>query len=379
MSQRFSLFGVRLTAARLGVWALSVLALTGLLLTYHHLAVVALGGSASIGPTLITEGTAALGLGILFWGVLPIVMRWPLWEGRRLRRLGLYLAVLVLFSVLHTLWNWGTRNALFPLTGYGEYWYGNMSVRFFMEAPMDVIAFSTMVAAIHGGMRVRMARERELVAARLEHRLSEAKLENLRLQLQPHFLFNALNTVSSVMYRDPEAADRVLERLGDLLRASLDTARGDEVELARELELLEAYLEIMRARFGDRLATELVVPEEALDVRVPSMLLQPLFENAIRHGGLESEGRGHVRLEVTRHAEALELVVEDDGPGAPEGVDPLAHGLGLSATRERVRLLYGEAARFEAGNGPRGGFRVAIRIPAESARDAVGRREEVPA
>ncbi len=349
------------------IWFTVVLSIGLLMFWYHHLAVLAEGGSRTFLRPLITELSAAFGAGVLFLGVRALVRRHPLERATAFRWLPLYLAGLLLYSALHTSSNWALRSLLFPLAGLGRYDYGIMPLRYLMELPIDVIGFTLMVAALHAFRRLRAARRRELAAARLEGALARTRLRNLELQLQPHFLFNALNTVSAVMYDDPEAADEILDGLGELLRASLRSNNGGAVPLTVELDLLEAYLRIVRARFGDRVAVELSVDPRLEGVRIPPLLLQPLVENAVRHGG--AEGRGHVRVGVAvrDRGGVVELEVTDDGPGAPAGIDPLTAGLGLSTTAKRLRLIFGAAAVLEAGNRPAGGFGVRVEIPLREA------------
>jgi LytS/YehU family sensor histidine kinase len=214
-----------------------------------------------------------------------------------------------------------------------------------MELPVQIVGFCITVAVVHGVWKLAEARERELA-------LAKAQLQNLRAQLQPHFLFNALNTISSVMYDDPAAADEMLERLSELLRMSLRTAQSDEVPLASELETLDCYLAIMKARFGEKLNVRIDVDPAVRGATVPSMVLQPLVENAIRHG----EGNVNVTA-AARNGDLVIEVVNDVG----RALSPSGNGVGLTATAERMRLLYGDG-RFEAG--PRGdAFAVRMRIP----------------
>ncbi|HRN53417.1 MAG TPA: histidine kinase, partial [Gemmatimonadaceae bacterium] len=190
------------------------------------------------------------------------------------------------------------------------------------------------------------ATERERTEAELRRSLAEAQLQSLRLQLQPHFLFNALNTVSSAMYDDPARADAMLGRVAELLRASLRTQRGDTVPLAEELEIAQAYVMLQQERFGERLDVRWEVMPELRAASVPVFLLQPLLENAVRHGGVERRGRGRIRVQAAAERGGLRLVVWDDGPGGDGGA---GGGLGLRATAERLRLIYGEAAEWTAG------------------------------
>ena len=305
--------------------------------------------------------TAAFGAGLLYFPLRRLVRRFPPFA--RWRNALLHLGALLAFSVAHTSSNWLSREVLFRLAGFGDYDYGIMPIRYAMELPYDVLVYVGMTAVLVVAGHLAEARQRELRAAQLESSLARAELKNLRLMLEPHFLFNALNTVSATMYDDPRAADEMLDRLAELLRASLKTRETDEVPLAAELELLDAYLAIVRARFGDRLSVELDVAPETRQALVPSMVLQPLVENAIRHGGVERQGRGSIAVRAARRDGRLTLEVSDRGEGAPAGRDPLASGVGLANTAERLRLLYGPDHTFTAGNAPEGGFKVTAVLP----------------
>jgi two-component system LytT family sensor kinase len=208
----------------------------------------------------------------------------------------------------------------------------------------------------------RRYRERELRAAELEKRLAEAKLQALQMQLNPHFLFNALHSISCLMHKDIEAADRMLMRLGDLLRAALSSSNTQEVSLRQELEFLERYLEIEQTRFGDRLTVALDIPSDTLDSQVPNLILQPLVENAIRHGIEPCAKPGRIELGARRAGNTLTLKVCDNGAGLPDH-EPAPEGVGLSNTRARLRELYGEAHRFELLPAPAGGLLAQLTIP----------------
>jgi signal transduction histidine kinase len=208
----------------------------------------------------------------------------------------------------------------------------------------------------------RAAQER----AQLEAQLSRAQFESLKLQLHPHFLFNALNTITALINADAPAAERVVSELSDLLRLSLRSAPEPEVPLERELEVLEHYIGIQRVRFKDRLTVTFDVEPAARRALVPNLILQPLVENAIRHGIAPRAAPGRVAIAAHRAGppgaapDRLELRVRDDGVGAPCGV---REGIGLGNARARLRSLYGSAHHFEAGSPPGGGFLVTIGIP----------------
>jgi two-component sensor histidine kinase len=204
-------------------------------------------------------------------------------------------------------------------------------------------------------------RERELRAIELEKLLAQAKLQALRTQLNPHFLFNSLHSISALMHKNVEAADRMIGRLGELLRAALDNTETQEVPLRQELQFLQRYLELEQIRFGSRLMVEIRAAPETLEARVPNLILQPLVENAIRHG-IEPHARpGRIRLLARRQADELTLELHDNGGGL--AWQSPADGVGLSNTRARLRTLYGQAHVFEFCNPPEGGLLVRLTIP----------------
>ena len=213
----------------------------------------------------------------------------------------------------------------------------------------------------------RRFREGELRSSRLQTQLTRAQLEALKMQLHPHFLFNTLHSISALLHRDPDAADRMIARLGDFLRLTLENSGAQQVSLQKELEFLTCYLEIERVRFQDRLTTSVEVDTAALDAPVPNLILQPIVENALRHGIAQTRGPGRVEISAKRENGALRIRVRDNGPGLATITRPddgLKEGLGLSNTRARLEQLYGAAHRFELENAPGGGLIVTLEIPA---------------
>jgi hypothetical protein len=357
----------------LALWGGSVLSFGLLLFTYRYLEHSAARDPIDFREPLINELSAALGGGLLFFAWRAVLARAPLARTTWRRHTPLYLAVWLAGSVAHTSWNWLLRSLLYPLAGLGAFDYGRMSVRYWMELPADTILSIAMIAGLTVAERVRAARAAELAQERLEARLGAARLEALRLRLQPHFLFNALHAISATMYTDVEAADRMLEHLANLLRASLRAGEGagERVTLATEFALLEDYLALVRVRFEGRLECELEVAPELGDPLVPALLLQPLVENSVRHGGVEERGTGRVHVRAARVGDELELVVEDDGPGpGAAGDSEDGHGLGL--TRERLRLHFGTAGRLTTERGAMGGFLVRLRLPFRRASEERG-------
>ena len=222
------------------------------------------------------------------------------------------------------------------------------------------------IAIIHGILYYRRWQEREQLAAELRARLTEAQLDVLKAQLRPHFLFNTLNSISTLVHTDPDSADRMVVQLADLLRASLETSGKHEIPLAEELALLERYLDIMRARHADRLTVTVRVSPRARRALVPHFILQPLVENAIEHGIARRAGAGHLAIGATDVGDALHIRVADDGCGV-DGADSdramSDEGIGLGNTRLRLYQLYGDAQSLTIEHPADGGTVVTIAIP----------------
>lgn len=226
----------------------------------------------------------------------------------------------------------------------------------------NLLIYWVIVMVTHALDYYRKYRERELRTVELEARLTQARLQALQMQLNPHFLFNTLHAVSALMHKNVDAADRMMTRLSDLLRYALESTSAQEVTLKEELAFLERYLEIEKTRFGDRLTVRMDIAPETLEARVPNLILQPLVENAIRHG-IEPHARpGMIELRARREGSRLVLVVQDNGKGLARDV-PFVEGVGLSNTRARLRQLYGDAHSFELGDAPGGGLCVRLTLP----------------
>lgn len=232
------------------------------------------------------------------------------------------------------------------------------------RAQFELLTYAGLLAALYAVVYVRRNRAQALNAARLETALARAEFRALEGQLQPHFLFNALQAAAGLARRDPEAAHRTLVRLGDLYHELLATGGRQVVPLERELDFLEGYLAIERLRFGDRLTVEVDVAAEARRARVPRLVLQPIVENALRHGIGPRVGPGRVEVRAARENGALTLEVVDDGIG-PGAVEDGSEGRGLDLTRRRLAALYGEAADLRMGPADGSGTRVVIRLPFE--------------
>jgi LytS/YehU family sensor histidine kinase len=218
--------------------------------------------------------------------------------------------------------------------------------------------------------------ERESVASQLKAQLAQAQLESLKMQLHPHFLFNTLHTIAGlVRSNEPRPAVNMIAGLSDLLRHALESASEQEVPLREELKFIELYLDIQKVRFSDRLKVRLEVAPETLDALVPNLILQPLVENAIRHGISLNDSTGVIVIDTYCDNDMLHIRVCDDGPGLQSGWRmEESEGIGLANTSERLKHLYGAEHRFDLRNGATGGMTAAISIPFRAGYDlATGR------
>jgi two-component system LytT family sensor kinase len=224
----------------------------------------------------------------------------------------------------------------------------------------NLFAYSLLVAVVHLISFQERVRQTELKSALLQSQLSTAKLETLRAQLQPHFLFNTLHTISELIHIDPNAADAMVIRLGRLLRVSLEYTADTEVSIDREMEIVGAYLDLHRMRHGDRLSSTIDVEPSVRNALVPPMILQPLVENSLRHGLNRRAAGGRIWVSARRHGNRLRLTVSDDGVGLP---GTIVEGVGLSNTRTRLHQLYDTDQTFRLGARGEGGTEATIEIP----------------
>jgi two-component system LytT family sensor kinase len=233
---------------------------------------------------------------------------------------------------------------------------------FFRTLDQILPVYWALIGLQHAIDYYRQARSREVRSARLETRLMESQLQALQQQLHPHFLFNTLHAISTLVHCDPDKADLMIERLSELLRITLHKVGVQEVELGEELDYLRAYLDIEQVHFGDRLRIEYRIDVAAMDALVPTLILQPLVENAIRHGLEPMVRAGTLSIEAQADGDTLWLRVRDDGAGLPKSW-PRREGVGLSNTRSRLDRLYGEEAAVTVRENPGGGVLVDIYIP----------------
>lgn len=258
-----------------------------------------------------------------------------------------------------------SRMATYWLAGESlDTWLHEAQEMLFLNFDWEMMTYWTIVGVGTAMRYMHEARARELSAAQLETRLVEARLHTLQRQMQPHFLFNTLNTISALMHRDVEAADAMIARLSDLLRMSLQRVGVQEVPLQEELDFLSKYLEIEQTRFRDRLTVVFDVKADTLHALVPNLLLQPLVENAIKHGIGPRPTPGRITVRARRNGALLELDVQDNGVGLSAArLTDFNRGVGLSNTRSRLDHLYGSLHRFEFRQPAEGGLLVCIAIP----------------
>ncbi len=291
---------------------------------------------------------------LLFPLVRRFARRHPVTVRNWYTTLPLHAGALILFSIVHTSLLWGLRNSLYAQFGLRDYDYGVMSARYPMEFFHDVITYTLMVGTVY-------VFDRHVRTAQMESKLAQLRLENLRLQLQPHFLFNALNTISSLVYENPRRADEAIAQLSTLLRKTIYDADEPLVSLDREIETLELYLSIMRSRFEDKLSVNLNVAPEAKTALVPHLLLQPLVENCIRHGIDPQTNAVTISLTAELSAGATHVRLRDFGRGLPPG--KLRHGTGIANTVARLEQLYGTQHTLRFDNCEDGGLAVSVAIP----------------
>ncbi len=239
----------------------------------------------------------------------------------------------------------------------------------------NVLTYIVIILVTTGLDHYRKNHERELRTSRLETRLTLSELQVLKMQIHPHFLFNTLHAISTLVHKDADAADQMISGLSDLLRLGFTNPGLHEVPFHDELEFIKLYLDIMKTRFGDRLQVKLDIPGEAFPALVPSLFLQPLVENAIRHSIASRLEGGKVTVCVCRRGDRLVIEVADDGPGFRLSQEEIIkNGVGLANSKERLRLLYGDDHRFELRDAEDGGARVILDIPFRTEK----RAQEIP-
>ena len=239
-------------------------------------------------------------------------------------------------------------------------WRNNAFSAYYFHQGLTIY-WTTLVVA-HALYYYRGLRKGEAQTARLTAQLAQAQLQALKMQIHPHFLFNTLNSIAALLHKDVEAADRMIARLGDFLRLTLQSSDTQTVDFEQELEFLKCYLDIEHIRFQDRLTVELDIDSQALKATVPNLILQPIVENAVRHGVARQTSHGHIIIRARREGERLIMTVEDNGPGLKAQSN--GSGIGISNTRARLEQFYGSDFRFQIANSTERGASVTLDVPA---------------
>jgi two-component system, LytTR family, sensor kinase len=315
-------------------------------------------------------------LNIVYWYIpallAPVIMSWATSDqlgGKRWYvQVPVHVAGALAYSVVQTAAIMALKATLLSQTGMSEHFRGWWSVTleyYLRQLDWLLMTYLFLVGLAHALAYRRESEARALNSAQLETRLVEAQLQALQRQLHPHFLFNTLNTISGLIHTDAAAADTMIDRLGDLLRMTLHTSIAQQVPLKDELDVLKKYLEIEQTRFGNRLRVSMRIPPETLDALVPNLLLQPLVENAIRHGIAPNARAGWIEIHSDRTDDHLTIQIRDSGDGLPpDRLMALNRGVGLENTRARLEHLYPSAFQFTFSNLDRG-FCVTVSIPFE--------------
>jgi two-component system LytT family sensor kinase len=328
---------------------------------------------------------------LLWAGLAPVVFlftrRFPIDRERWFRNSLLHIAACVALTIAHRaiylIIGWLLHVAAYQnLTSIPDLYSSDI----LFNLPTGFMSYGTIFLISYVIDYYRRHQEEELKISRLKAELAEAQLQvteaqlqALKMQLHPHFLFNTLNSISALLDEDAEAADQMLARLGDFLRMTLQNSGAQQVTLQEELEFLRCYLEIERVRFHDRLTVNMQIEPETLEARVPNLILQPIVENAIRHGIVSRIAPGEIEISARLIDDALQMRVKDNGPGLRSvgGGAIVKEGLGLANTRARLARMYGAAHQFEMADASEGGLQVTLTIPFEGS--VAARTQEEPA
>ncbi|HWX65898.1 MAG TPA: histidine kinase [Rhodanobacter sp.] len=342
-------------------------------LAFGFWTLLALSYALSSGLSSISEGHDPAWLRGLTWNLADFYL-WMLlapgigWLGRRStvhgwpRFLALHVPASVGVALVQTLLQllifWFVCGpGRMPVHSFGSY----VGMEFAYKFQQGLVIYWVILVVLRGMESRRHLRGERLRNAQLETQLAQSQLQALRMQLQPHFLFNTLNAISALALADPLQARLMIARLSDFLRLTLEEGHAPQVPLSRELEFLACYLGIQQVRFQDRLSTWLDVADDTVHAAVPNLILQPLVENALRHGLQNKPGSGILRISSRRDGDCLQLRVDDDGLGLPPHDMP--EGIGLGNTRARLHMLFGASAQFDLTRLPAGGTRAEVRLP----------------
>ena len=294
--------------------------------------------------------------------IVTLASRYPFRRGHISRFLLVHVSAVLVYSIMNIAAMFATRFALGVQPDSRGLWW-TIRVEYLRQLDWMLMTYWFVVGVTHALEFRRESERRALDSAQLETRLVEAQLQSLQRQLHPHFLFNTLNAIAGLMRSDVDAADRMMDRLGDLLRMTLNTSNIQEVALKEELEVLQKYLDIEQVRLGDRMTVNIDIDPDALDAQLPNFLLQPLVENAVRHGIATRVEPGQLRISATRRSNRLTIDILNSGDDVPpHRLTLLNQGVGLANTRARLEHRYPNDHSLVFSNADPG-FRVTVNIP----------------
>ena len=310
---------------------------------------------------LVNELSGSYTLLLLLPPLLWFFEKYPLAKNNLAAYIPLHLLAIFIFGLSHTLLMFAVRTPLYSFFGFGNYLekYGMLKYRIPMEYIKQFLVYWIIYGTAGYFRELHRSREQQIRAAQLQQQLTKAHLQSLQMQLNPHFLFNTLNMISSFLYERPKDADKMLTILGEMLRITLNIKDIETHPLAEEMELINRYVEIMKTRFGEKLSIDINMQPAVLSAQIPVFILQPLLENAIKYS-MEKVGRARVVLQAEIKGEKLQLTVSDNGPGM---VSMTGNGVGLSNTLARLEKIYGDNCNFKLENREEGGLMVTLEIP----------------
>jgi two-component system, LytTR family, sensor kinase len=312
---------------------------------------------------IVYEFSGSYSFFLLLPFMLLLIDKLPFTRANFLKCFTVYFLTIALFGIIHTAIMYYSRIVIFNLAGWGKYNYGDMIYRYPMETLKLFAGFVLVYFAYSFFISNKQKHEEKIKAVKLEEQLSRTRLEILKNQIHPHFLFNTLNMISSVMYENVNEADKMIASLSDLLRVTLKTSGTVIHPLCDEITTLKYYLDIMQARFKDKLEIVFSIDEKIVKAPVPSFLLQPFAENSIKYG-METLSSVKIEIGAIENNGKLIFTIKDNGPGIHiENEDVLKRGVGLSNTQERLEKIYGNNFEFNWQNSESGGLITTIVIP----------------
>jgi two-component system, LytTR family, sensor kinase len=340
--------------------------ISGMLNTIVYLTtMLATGGTPDVIQIIVWEFTGSYSAMLLSPVMLYLMFRHPVTKKNFINTVPVYLLTILILGALHTLSMYVSRSIIYDLAGWGKYYYGYLPYRYIMETLKVSMGYAVLCISISFYKSYKEKQEQVIKSIKLKEQLAKTRLALLKNQIHPHFLFNTLNMISSVMFEDVHKADRMIASLSDLLRATLRSTDGGIHKLEDEIKILDYYLDIMKERYKDKLDIVYQIKDECLGLMVPSFILQPLVENSIKHG-MERLTYLNIIIWAEKYNDRLRLIIKDNGPGiqlSPENV--FKKGIGLLNTRERLETLYGSNFEFTWQNTGDEGLILTILIPGQ--------------